>query len=504
MTLSRMSRDSMRFSQALDEIDYAFSLNGSTRTHSITQFLRERFRNKELVLVACYGIRNLILMQASLYLIITRKNSLENADNIIVVGGGFGGVRATLDLAKRLPDDTKIILISDKPYFEYQPSLYRIATSSPPFGVVVPLKDLFSKKRVEVIHDSIIGANLHEKILSGKSGEKYHFKSLVIALGSEVNYHGIATIRDLTFSLKSAVDALRLNHHLKASSYAVKDEQGSKKISLGHIVIVGGGSTGTELAGELAIYMQELSRKYGFDPSYITIDIIDSGRRLLKHLPVEISERVERRLRNLGVNVFLNRKIVGEHIKEIYLKDMHLKTNTVIWSAGVSPNRIYSEIEGLSFSENKRVLVDEFLQAKGQPDIFIIGDGAEAPYWGFAQTALHQGRYVAELITNKTVGKKTAPYKPRKPSVAVPVGIGWAAVLFGPFKFYGRFGWWLRRLGNLRFFLSIFPFQKALEIARSKVGLNSVEGLEKYLETSPLPEEIRIQTKDDVTLPKKF
>jgi len=135
--------------------------------------------------------------------------------------------------------------------------------------------------------------------------------------------------------------------------------------------------------------------------------------------------------------------------------------------------------------------------------MFSIGDGAEDPYWGFAQTVLHQGRYVAKSILNKRSGRKKLPISLGRPLWRYPLGSDGQLCCLGLSNFTADLVGWLRKLGNFRFFISIFSFQKTLEIVWDKVGLNSVEGLEKYLETSPLPEEIRIQTENDVTLPKK-
>ena len=228
-----------------------------------------------------------------------------------------------------------------------------------------------------------------------------------------------------------------------------------------HIVIIGAGETGTELAGELAVYTRELAKRSNIDPSLITIDLIDSGPRILKRLPRDISAKVQRRLRLLNVNLFLNRRVVKEEIRDIYLRDMVLKTLTVVWAAGVEPNGLYSRIEGLSLDKTRRVLVDRFLQPNGLTDIFVTGDGASTTYSGTAQSAISQGRYVAEVIIRRIYRRELIPYTVKKPAHAIPVGSRWAAVTIGRLRFYGRVGWWLRQFANLRFFLSILPPRKA-------------------------------------------
>jgi NADH dehydrogenase len=401
---------------------------------------------------------------------------------VLIVGGGFGGVRVALGLAKRR--DLTVTLLSDKPYFEYLPALYRVATAMAPLGAIVPLSEIIKGKPVEVIEDRVVVINPETKTVTGSSGKIHEYDFLVLALGSEVNYYGLSVLKPLTFGLKSVRDALRLYEHLDELFSSMEKASDAQRVESGHVVVIGGGATGTELAGELTADLRRLAKEYNFDPSYITVDLIDSGSRLVEELPEEVSAKVQERLRDLDVNIFLHRSVVGEHVKEIYLKDMHLKTKTVIWAAGVSPNELYSKIKGLSLDEKGRVVVDEFLRAKGYENIFIVGDGASDPYAGTAQTAIREGHYVAGLISRKASGGKPRPYSPRQSSFAVPVGTGWASVSVGNLKINGRVGWWLRRLGDLRFYLSILPPLKALKFFFSSSGLNNIDTVISYVEKS--------------------
>jgi len=234
-----------------------------------------------------------------------------------------------------------------------------------------------------------------------------------------------------------------------------------------HFVIVGGGASGVELAGELALYTKRLAKLHKIDPSLITIDLIEAAPRLIPALPEDFSERVRNRLHQLGINIFLNRMITKEEIEKVYLKDMEIRTKTVIWTAGVKPHHLYSEITGLKLDKKGRVMVDELLQANEHPNVFVIGDAAATPYTGMAQTAIHDGRFVADVIEKKIYGRHSDPYQPRNPFYAIPIGPGWAATLIGHYRFYGLIGWWLRRLADLRFFLSILSFRKAILVFRS-------------------------------------
>jgi NADH dehydrogenase len=275
-------------------------------------------------------------------------------------------------------------------------------------------------------------------------------------LGSETNYFNIPGLEKLSFGFKTINEALFLKQHLH--------QLFSSKKTRVPIVIVGGGASGVELAGELAAYTKRLARKHNLNPSSVTINLFEAASRLLPTLPEDSGERVKERLRSLGVSIFLNRPVVKKEIDTIYLKDMEMKTKTVIWTAGVKPNYLYSEINGLTFDKKGRVLVDEFLQAEGFNNIFVIGDAASTPFTGMAQTAIRDGSYVAGIITKKIKRKKITPYRFRKPSYAIPVGPNWAVVLIGKLKIYGRIGWWLRRLADLHYFLSILPLPKVFSV----------------------------------------
>src|SRR2546428_136764 len=118
---------------------------------------------------------------------------------IVIVGGGFGGIRATLDLAKKSPAGVKIILISDKNHFEYYPALYKIATGKSPIEVCIPLSEVFKNKNVEIIQDKITAVDSVKKILKGESGSNYSFDFLSLALGSETAFFNVPGLQELSF-----------------------------------------------------------------------------------------------------------------------------------------------------------------------------------------------------------------------------------------------------------------------------------------------------------------
>lgn len=385
---------------------------------------------------------------------------------IVIVGGGFGGVRTALDLVKQNIPNTKVILISDKPHFEYHALLYKVVTGSSPLEVCIPLTEIFKGKDVEVIEDEIVSVDLKEKKLEGSSQSHYTYDFLVLALGSQTAYFDLPGLKELSFGFKSITEALRLKRHIHEMFSSCQIATDREKECALRFVIVGGGATGTELAGELAGYTRKLAKKHGLDPKLVTIDLIQGADRLIPSLPQDVSRKVKKRLEDLGVTVSLNERVLKEEVEKVYLKDMQMRTKTVIWTAGVMPHHLYGDIDGLLFDEKGRVMVDAMLQVDGFENVFVIGDGAAGAYSGLAQTALHQGDFVASSIMQKIKGEKSKPYQPKKPSYAIPVGPHFAVFISNSIQLFGRSGWWMRRFADLRFFLSVLPIGSALTVFR--------------------------------------
>ena len=392
---------------------------------------------------------------------------------ILIVGGGFGGVRAALDLAgKRLPG-VSVTLLTDKPYLEYYGALYRVVSGHAPWGVCIPLKDIVHGKNVEVVVDAVQMADLSSKEVTGASGKRYGFDTLLLAAGSATAYFNIPGMEEMSFSVKSTEEALALKRHIHEVFRRVKAATSNdERVPGAHIIVIGAGATGVEVAAELAVYGRGLAKEYGFPPSLVTVDIIEAMDRVAPMLPPDMSAKVEARLRKLGVNVFLNRSVTQAVEGQVILKDSDMKSQTVIWTAGVKAHRLAASVQGLALDRKGRVEVDESLQAKGAPGVYVLGDAAATPYSGMAQTAVYDGGFVAKVIASR-LGRGAMPtYKPSKPSVALPVGPAWAAVHYMGMKFYGRVGWWLRRAADMKVYLMFLTPWQAWQVWRGKAGLS--------------------------------
>src|SRR5688572_7513215 len=165
------------------------------------------------------------------------------AHTIVIVGAGFAGIRAALDLKKKklsgaIPRDSRIILISDKDYFEYYPAMYRVATGSSPLVACVPLRDIFRDDMVEVVHDRIVSLDLAQRTATAEQGTVYHADSLVLALGSQNNYFNIPGLDEVSFNFRSVHQAVHLKDRIDdLFKKHVKAEIAEQLLAL-HFVVV--------------------------------------------------------------------------------------------------------------------------------------------------------------------------------------------------------------------------------------------------------------------------
>lgn len=382
--------------------------------------------------------------------------------DVIIVGGGFAGIATARKIAlanKKI----NISLISDKSYFEYYPALYRVVTGAAPIEVCVPLSDMLPKN-VDIVVDRIARVVPTEKTLYGESGTSYSADFIVLGLGSQTTYFNLPGLPDLSFGFKSVGEAMRLKNHIESLFLEHQHPSVSELVSHFHIVVVGGGPSGVEVAGDLTTHLRKLATKYKVDPSFITIDIIERNPRVLPSVDPKASARALARLRKLGVNVFLNRTLLSEEIESVYLKDMSLKSKTVIWTAGTQVSNVYNTIPNIKMTERKRVQVNDYLEMDGFESVYVVGDGAGTKYSGLAQTAIKDGTFVAMDIIRRIKKMKREKYIPVPVEYVIPIGDNWALMSLGPFRFYGLFAYWARHMVDFIYFAGILSPRKLFSL----------------------------------------
>ena len=384
--------------------------------------------------------------------------------HIVIVGGGFAGIHAAKTLHENFPKGTAhITLISKVHHFEYTPALYRVVTGESPFEVCIPLSEVFKEKDVDVVVDTVTSVDQSAQKVVGESGSHYEYDYLILALGSETVFFNTAGMSEHSFGFKSINEALRLKRHLHDEFEKAKTCNEEEKLEHMRIVIIGGGASGTELAGELAVYTHHFGKLHGVEVGKIDIVLLEGGPRLLAALPEAQSTRALAHLKNLGVRVFLSERVEKVDEEHVYLAGQTFATDTIIWTAGVKPHALYATLGG-TMAKNGRVEVESDLRMKGSKNIYILGDGAATPYAGMAQTAIYDGEYIGTNLPYIMIGDPVQPYTPPMPAYCVPAGPGWAVFSGFGLSFSGYFGYIMRKLIDLCYFMSILPFFKAIQV----------------------------------------
>lgn len=386
---------------------------------------------------------------------------------VLIIGGGFAGVSCARILTKKALKNVSVTLVSDNPHFEYHATLYRVLTGKSPLESAIHLNSMLYGHKLNISRDKITSIDVKKQVAIGESGSDYQYDYLVLAAGSVPNFYDTPGLEKHAYTISTVNETLRLKRHIHALFKKCCFQNKEDKNCSAHIMIVGGGPAGCEVAGELGIYARKVAQQYGTDPSFVTIDLVHSNSRLLPSMPVEVSEKVRMRLYSLGVNIFLNRRVVKEDIDDVFLKDMKLKSKTLIWTAGVKVNTLYTSTKGLKISEKGRVQVDKYLRAEGHKNVFIAGDGADVPTSGMAEPAIRMGEYIAETIARKTVGIKADPFEPERPWYITPIGPDWAAVVAGGIALYGKIGWMIKRLHDFKVYITFLPFFESLDAMKN-------------------------------------
>ncbi len=382
---------------------------------------------------------------------------------VLIVGGGFAGIKCALEFQEKNIRNIKVTLIGDRSHFEYHGALYRLVAGHSPLEVCVPVAEILDEEKVEFLVDKIKKIDPRTKQVMGTDGSVYGYDVLVVALGAETNYFNIPGLEEHSLGMKTIPDALALKRHIHEVIESCADGTKADKLCAGNFVVIGGGATGVEVAAELAVYTKKLAKIHAIEPSLMNVELIEAGKRILPTLPERFAKKIERRVRSLGVNVRLSRAIQKSDIENVYLRDMALKTKTVVWTAGVRANRLITEA-GFQTDNLGKALVDKNLQSVDHKDVYFAGDAASTLFSGMAQTALYDGEYIADVIVDKQNEQKIRHYYPGKSIYAIPAGPGWAGIVWGPLRLYGALGWFVRRVVDLVVYRSFLPPKKAYDL----------------------------------------
>ena len=338
---------------------------------------------------------------------------------IVVVGGGFGGLKLCTSLAKY--PDYQVVLIDQNNFHQFPPLIYQIATSGLQVSsIAFPFRKMFAgSKNVYYRMCELREVFPEERYIQTSIG-KLDYDYLVIATGTTTNYFGNTKIQEESMPMKTIAESLGLRNALlntfeRANTCASEQE----RAELLNVIIVGGGPTGVEVAGALAEMRQHvLPRDYpDLDTSLFKIHLIQGGKRLLPAMSEKASATSLKYLTSMGVDVQLNAKVTDYQDHEVKLRDgRSFKSQSIIWVCGVTGRRIKGIAED-KYGPGNRLIVDEFSKVQGYDNIFAVGDIAlmrteEYPngHPQMAQAAIQQGRTLADNFVRELRNEEKKPF----------------------------------------------------------------------------------------------
>jgi NADH dehydrogenase len=392
--------------------------------------------------------------------------------NIVILGGGFAGVRIALDLSHYLvhDDDYEIILIDRKDYQTYYSGLYEAATTEHGLveakkvkrTVTIPFEDVFERTKVKVFKAYIESIDLDNGHITTDS-RILPFDYLAIAMGSISDFYGIPGLDKYSFTLKSLEDAVMIRNRV---------EEIITKKDAATIVVGGGGFAGAEFVGELHNLIQKECKHHKKDAKNFRLLVVEGGPNYLPGLPENVSKQVSARLSSIGIEAKFSTFITEAGKDYIVMnKTDRLNCDLLVWTGGVRSCKLPIVDCVLDCDKKDRLMVADFMNLKKYPNVYIAGDDAcfidpvsKKPVPQTAQEAIHQGITVAKNIYRTIKVKPLLPYHPGPTRFVIPVA-GKSAVFYTPYLVLGGFtGWLVRRAADLRYFLTILPILKALKL----------------------------------------
>jgi NADH dehydrogenase len=370
---------------------------------------------------------------------------------IVIVGAGFGGLRAAKALRHA---EARVTVIDRQNHHLFQPLLYWVATAGlSPADISSPIRSiLHGQKNTEVMMAEVTSIDLEQqRVLMGDHAVPYDY--LVLATGAHDNYFGHPEWEEYAPGLKSITDATSIRRKILLAFEAAEIESDPQKIqSLLTFVLVGAGPTGVEMAGAIA----ELAHKAltsdfrHIDTRSTRIILVEAAPRILGTFPASLTRRTRRKLERMGVEVRENSPVTRVDEHGVVIDGEYIEAHNIIWSAGVSASPAGTWL-GADVDRAGRVKVESDLSLPGHPNVFVIGDTASViqdgkPLPGVAPAAMQEGHYVASLIMQRMAGKEQhKPFRYFNKGNLATVGRSYALVDLGPLKMTGFFAWitWL-------------------------------------------------------------
>ncbi|MGA2469239.1 MAG: NAD(P)/FAD-dependent oxidoreductase [Solirubrobacteraceae bacterium] len=407
----------------------------------------------------------------------TAEHQASARQRVVVIGGGFGGLKVAKRLSKR---DVEVTLIDRANHHLFQPLLYQVSTGILAGGQIAPaLRSLFvGRENVRVLLGEVHGIDLGARtVLAGAANEIVApYDTLVVAAGAGDSYFGHDEWERDAPGMKSLDDAYRIRTRILSAFELAEttSDPAERKASL-TFVIVGAGPTGVELAGQIAYLARHtLAGHYrAIRSEDARIVLLDAAPSVLPSFRERIRHKTEAELRRVGIEVRVGSAASGIDAHGLDVAGAtgeleRIDARTVLWAAGVSASPLARALAadcGAEVDHLGRLMVGRDLTLHGHPEVFVIGDMAALPgVPGVAQAALQEGAYVADVIARRLRGKRPpAPFRYRDKGSMAVVGRSWAVADIKGLQLAGRAAWVIWACVHIAF---LVDWQKRAEIVR--------------------------------------
>jgi len=361
-------------------------------------------------------------------------NPRDLKTQIVVVGGGAGGLELVRRLGARFGRRCDIILIDKNHTHIWKPLLHEVAAGTLDANLdEVGYRTHCHRWHYRFFYGTLEGldranrrvivAPMYDedgRELIGRHEVRYDY--LVLAVGGICNDFGTPGAREHCLFLDDRVQADRfrarlLNQCLRVSRAMMADPKADAHVQ---IAIIGGGATGVELAAELYSAAAGL-RHYGlevFDEDRLEVTLIEAGPRLLPQLPERLSDPAREELEKLGVRVLLDSKVVSISAHEVCLGNGEtISADLIVWAAGVKGPEVLRNLDGLRIAPSGRLEVRQTLQTTEDDRILAIGDcchcvmpGAKGPVPPRAQAAHQMATTAYHNLVRLISGREPRPF----------------------------------------------------------------------------------------------
>ncbi len=372
--------------------------------------------------------------------------------HVVIVGAGFGGLRA----AKALKDaPVRITVIDRNNHHLFQPLLYWVATAGlSPAEITSPIRHILHRqKNTSVLMAEVDGVDLEkQQVRMGERSLPYDY--LILATGAQDNYFGHTAWSTYAPGLKSIVEATNIRGHILNAFEQAEMETDIERVKEWlTFVIVGAGPTGVELAGAIVeLANKALAKDFRhINPTSARVILIEATPRILLNFPEKLARKAHKALNRLGVEIRTSAPVENIDAGGVTAGGQHIACKTVVWSAGVAASPAGKWL-GAEVDRGGRVRVKANLSLPDHPNVFVIGDTATLsqngrPLPGVAPVAMQQGRYVAALLKQRLSGEggTEQPFHYTDKGNLATIGRSYAIVDLKGFQLAGLFAWvlWL-------------------------------------------------------------